>query len=102
MTGTGTQKFAHCPLHKDDNPSVSVRDNRGSWRCFSCSAKGDAITLVGAVENLDFMDSMKWLIEEFSIQPPERLYKNEKRAMIKRLESEGKHDEAFKILMEDK
>lgn len=99
---SGDNYFANCPYHTDKTPSVSIRDNRGSFKCFSCGRHGDHITLVQEMEHLDFVGALKFLIDQFQIKPPERLYKNEKRAMIKRLELEGNHGEAFKILMEDK
>ena len=100
VTGHDNQKFAHCCFHKDKTPSVSVRDNKGSWVCFSCGKKGDIFTLIEQMEGLSFFESMKWLIQEFNIEPPERMYRDQKREQIKLLEKQGRIDEAFKILME--
>jgi DNA primase len=101
ITGNGNQKFGHCPKHKDAHPSVSIRDAKGSFRCMSCGYKGDVITIVQDQEGADFMEALKILIENFSIEPPERMYRDEKREKIKKLESENKTDEAFKVLMEE-
>ena len=100
IVGVGNQKFGHCTKHRDAHPSVSIRDNKGSFRCMSCGYKGDVITIVQDMEGVDFMGALKILIENFSIEPPERMYRDEKREKIKKLESENKTDEAFKILME--
>ena len=102
IMGTGNQKFAHCTKHKDTHPSVSIRDNKGSYRCMSCGYRGDAITIVQDQEGLDFMGALKFLIEEFNIEPPERMYRDQKREQIKLLEKQGRVDEAFKVLMETK
>src|ERR1035438_3567869 len=75
--GVGAQKFGHCPRHKDSHPSVSIRDNKGSFRCMSCGYKGDAITLIQDQEGLDFMGALRFLIEEYSIEPPERMYRDQ-------------------------
>ena len=100
IVGMGNQKFGHCPKHKDAHPSVSIRDAKGSFRCMSCGYRGDAITIVQDQEGLDFMGALHFLIEEYSIEPPERMYRDQKREQIKLLEKQGRIDEAFKILME--
>ena len=99
ILGIGDQKFAHCIKHRDSTASVSIRDNKGSYKCFSCNAHGDAITLVMDMEGLDFMDALRWLIEEFNIEPPERMYRDQKRERIKILEKAGDLSGAMSILM---
>jgi DNA primase len=99
ITGKGNQWFAHCHLHQDRTPSVSIRDDRGYWHCFSCNAKGDHITIVGYLEKLSFMESLDWLMKEFNIDPPERVYRDELRAQIQNLEKQGKIDEAIALLL---
>lgn len=45
-----------CPVHDDSSPSCSVTvgpDGTLRWRCFSCSASGDALTLVATAHGLD-------------------------------------------------
>lgn len=39
------QWMAKCPVHKEDTPSLSIRDmgNRMSIRCFGCGAKGTQV-----------------------------------------------------------
>ena len=97
--GTGVQKFGHCPKHKDAHPSVSIRDNKGSFRCMSCGYRGDAITIVQDQEGLDFMGALRFLIEEYSIEPPERMYRDQKRERIKILEKAGDIQGAMSELM---
>lgn len=55
-----------CPVHEDSSPSCSVTigpDRTVRWRCFACSASGDALTLVGAVHGLDSRREFKQLLE---------------------------------------
>lgn len=99
VTGRGKQKFAHCPFHSDHTPSVSIRDDRGSWHCFSCGAKGDIISLVGTMEGLNFTESIEWIQDTFNIEPPERIYKDQLRAHIARLEKSGNKDQAMALLL---
>ena len=98
--GVGAQKFGHCPRHKDSHPSVSIRDNKGSFRCMSCGYKGDVITVVMDQEGLDFMGALRCLIENFSIEPPERMYRDQKRERIKILEKAGDIRGAMEVLLD--
>ena len=38
--------MANCPFHNDTNNSLSFSNDKGLWKCFGCSAKGDIITLI--------------------------------------------------------
>ena len=100
VTGHDNQKFAHCCFHKDNTPSVSVRDNKGSWVCFSCGKKGDIFTLVEQIEGLSFFEAMKWVIQEYNIEPPERMYRDQKRERIKILEKAGDIQGAMEVLLD--
>ena len=44
-----------CPVHEDSTPSCSVtaKPDGIGWKCFSCSAAGNALHLVAAVHGLD-------------------------------------------------
>ncbi len=44
--------MAVCPWHKDQNPSLSLSDEKGVFFCHSCHAKGDIITFVRMLEDL--------------------------------------------------
>ncbi len=55
-----------CPAHQDADPSCSVTcgpDGTLRWRCFSCSASGDALTLVAAVLGLDIRQDFARVLE---------------------------------------
>ena len=48
--------MACCPAHDESNPSCSVTigpDGTLRWRCFGCSAGGNALHLVAVVHGLD-------------------------------------------------
>ncbi len=99
VVGAGDQKFTSCPFHDDHTPSVSVRDSKGSYKCFSCGRRGDIFSIVGDMENLNFPDSVDWIQDHFRIGPFIREYKDTKRAHIAKLESKGKHSEALDALL---
>lgn len=53
---------AICPFHDDKDPSLSLyrggRGDRSHYHCYVCGAHGDAIRLVQAYENLDFIEAV--------------------------------------------
>jgi len=99
VTGSGKQKFAHCYLHDDKTPSVSIRDDRGAWHCFSCGSKGDIISLVQEMEGLNFTDTLDWIMDNFNIEPPQRIYRDALRAQISQLEKHGNISDAIALLL---
>lgn len=51
-----------CPVHNESSPSCSVtigQDRTVRWKCFACSASGDALTLVAAAHGLDVRSSFR-------------------------------------------
>ena len=54
ITDDGEHLKALCPYHDDHDPSFSIRKSDTSFRCWSCGAKGDAISLVMDMEHLEF------------------------------------------------
>lgn len=59
-----------CPqrhVHGDRTPSVSVSEERGTFRCWVCDdIRGDVISLVQLYKNLSFLQAVEWLMTEFS------------------------------------
>ena len=56
---------ALCPFHDDHTPSLTFKKNK--FRCWSCGASGDAISLVMKVLSKDFRDACRWLADENNI-----------------------------------
>lgn len=44
---------AICPFHEDTDPSLSFNDDRGSFYCFGCHAKGDIVEFIRKMETLN-------------------------------------------------
>lgn len=61
-----------CPFHGDRNPSLSVNDGIGIYKCFACGAGGDAIKFVMDFSNLDFVEAVKDIGEKLGVQVEER------------------------------
>ena len=56
----GTNSFVGlCPFHSDSNPSLSVNDQKGIFKCFVCGVGGDAISFVSKKNNIPYKEALK-------------------------------------------
>ncbi|MFL2790814.1 MAG: DNA primase [Paracoccaceae bacterium] len=53
--------WACCPFHEEKTASFKVDDKKGFYYCFGCHEKGDVITFLREIENLDFFSAIKHL-----------------------------------------
>ncbi len=60
----GQRWMGLCPFHTEKSPSFSVNAEAGFYYCFGCSASGDAISFVRAMEHLDFVDAVRRLADK--------------------------------------
>lgn len=58
-------KKALCPFHADTNPSLSFKGNY--FKCFTCNAGGDVITLVTKLLNITPLEAAKRLNYDFNL-----------------------------------
>ncbi len=66
----GNKYTVQCPFHKDGqetNPSMSVDDDKGVYKCFTCGAKGNIITYLKEKENKSFKEAVQYLGSRFSV-----------------------------------
>jgi len=63
----GQNHEAVCPFHNDTNPSLKINDNMGIYKCFVCGESGDSIKFVQQYRNLNFIECLKELSEQFNI-----------------------------------
>ncbi len=49
-----------CPFHSEKTPSFVVYPETASFYCFGCGAGGDAITFVKRINNLDYIEAVKF------------------------------------------
>jgi hypothetical protein len=52
---TRVSQMAHCPLHEDRTPSLSLNLRSGLWKFHSCGRGGDSYTLIMELEGIDFV-----------------------------------------------
>ncbi len=63
-----------CPFHNEKTPSFTVYPETSSYYCFGCGAGGDVIGFVRNIENLDYIEAVKFLADRAGIKMPEDNY----------------------------
>jgi DNA primase len=56
-----------CPFHDDRNPSFVVSERTGSYRCWSCGAKGDIFNWVMETQKVEFREALEILAREAGV-----------------------------------
>ena len=69
---SGRSLMGLCPFHNEKSPSFSVSRENGFFYCFGCGAGGDAITFVRRIENLDYVEAVRFLAQRAGLTVPER------------------------------
>lgn len=65
-----------CPFHSEKSPSCTVYNDTQSFYCFGCGAGGDVITFIMKIENLDYIEAVKYLAEKANMAMPENEYQD--------------------------
>ncbi|WP_411676728.1 DNA primase [Caproicibacter sp.] len=68
---SGRNLVGLCPFHSEKSPSFNVYPENGSFYCFGCGTGGDVITFVRRIENLDYMEAVRFLAQRAGMQVPE-------------------------------
>ena len=63
-----------CPFHGEKTPSFNIYTDTSSFYCFGCGAAGDVITFVMKIENLDYLEAVKFLAQRSGMTMPEDDY----------------------------
>ncbi len=63
-----------CPFHNEKTPSFTVYPETSSYYCFGCGAGGDVINFVRNIENLDYIEAVKFLADRAGIKMPDDKY----------------------------
>ena len=63
--------FPQRHAHGDRTPSVSISEERGTFRCWVCDdVRGDVISLVQIVKDCGFTEALNWLMEQYPFLVP--------------------------------
>lgn len=68
---SGRNLVGLCPFHNEKTPSFNVYPENGSFYCFGCGVGGDVITFIRRIENLDYMEAVRFLAQRAGLQVPE-------------------------------
>ncbi|WP_422486504.1 DNA primase [Gudongella sp. DL1XJH-153] len=64
---SGSNYVGLCPFHSEKTPSFTVSESKQIFHCFGCGEGGDGVTFIMKKENLDFIDSLKFLADKYGI-----------------------------------
>lgn len=64
---SGTRWVGLCPFHAEKSGSFSVNSDLGLYYCFGCQAKGDVITFVREINQMDFAGAVEYLAGRLGI-----------------------------------
>ena len=63
----GSSYTGLCPFHKEKTPSFHVSEDKQLYYCFGCGAGGNLFDFVMKIENLDFVDALKFLAQRAGV-----------------------------------
>ncbi len=67
----GSTFSCRCPFHSERTPSFHVYPDTQSFYCFGCGAGGDVVTFIKNIENLDYMEAVRFLAQRAGMAMPE-------------------------------
>lgn len=73
-----------CPFHSEKTASFNVYPNSSSFYCFGCGIGGDVITFIEKIENLDYIEAVKFLAQKANLTLPETDGKEEQLSSLRR------------------
>jgi len=68
-----------CPFHNEKSPSFTVSEERNSYYCFGCGAKGDIFSFIEEYEGVDFKQALSMLAEKAGVDLSEDSFVPEKK-----------------------
>ena len=68
---SGATYSCRCPFHSERTPSFHVYPDTQSYYCFGCGAGGDVITFIRTIENLDYIEAVRFLAQRAGMSMPE-------------------------------
>lgn len=67
----GRNRACLCPFHSEKTPSMVIYNDTQSFYCFGCGAGGDVISFIMKIENLEYIEAVKFLADRVGMQVPE-------------------------------
>lgn len=76
-----------CPFHDDTTPSFSVSPARGVCKCFSCGKGGNSVHFIMEMEQIGYVEALKFLAKKYGIEVEEEQLTPEQRQSLSERES---------------
>lgn len=76
-----------CPFHQDKTPSFHVSPAKGICKCFACGEGGNSVHFIMKMEQLSYIEAIKFLGKKYGIEVEERELTPEQRQSINERES---------------
>lgn len=67
----GKKLVGLCPFHNEKTPSFTVYPETQSYYCFGCGAGGEIINFTRKIENLDYVEAVRFLCERSGLAMPQ-------------------------------
>ena len=64
----GSNYKANCPFHNEKTPSFVVSPGKGIYKCFGCGQAGDSVKFVMEHEQMNYVESLKYLAAKYNIE----------------------------------
>ena len=71
MKRRGRNLVGLCPSMGKKTPSFTLYPDTESFYCFGCGAGGDVITFIKRIENLDYINAVRFLADRAGMKMPE-------------------------------
>lgn len=59
------RKTCCCPFHEENTQSMTFDESLDRYKCFGCDRGGDVISFVQEAEQMDFTESVKYLLDTY-------------------------------------
>ncbi|MBL7815207.1 MAG: hypothetical protein JNL70_09360 [Saprospiraceae bacterium] len=69
----GNKYIGLCPFHDEKTPSFYITPSKGIFKCFGCGKGGDVIKFIQEIKGLSFIEAVKTLTNERTIDEKWRL-----------------------------
>lgn len=68
----GANYIGLCPFHNERTPSFSVSKAKGLCKCFSCGKGGSAVGFIMELEQMSYVEALKYLAKKYNIEIKEK------------------------------
>ena len=68
----GANLIGLCPFHNEKTGSFTVSPSKGLYKCFGCSASGNAVGFIKEIEQCSYVEALKSVAQMYNIPVEER------------------------------